>query len=545
VASNINHLLHTMIRSPLLPLLLLSYLAIVNADSFALPEIDSYYDYTAELEGSEKCALMNIVMDESSDHIDETIKQDDQAWMRDVAIPEITRRLKAEGMDKIFICTHGFGNSNHDNTIQETDPTVSDEHHVGHFHGCSLADANGIIDAAPLDSLATEGYTEDGYQAIHFAVRDIPAIINNVDIASTCGALAKNMILLTDEWRDASDSSYTKENTIDLLTEKSYRLNLVSMLEFGNHRWENFHLISDLNFDLIDHSLGSTYESVIFKEDGVGHYSAITEYSDEGVDPIDTVFVMGMNGANPIRDDYAAIAFATQGAAWALGRRHQGGTSEASLTQAFADYKALEMLVDVGLFVTPPSAVSQEKPDQTCSENVELLQTTGGTSAPYEPMEVLEQGTDYVKFIVRNPFTKIESMHVQLDEIKEKVWEFQTGDSECYNENDVDHEESVEYTAYCMPNNPISVVNIWMSDSTSLNPSMDNAQVPECCFPDPDDDNPKVQYTYMLHCVSQCNASSTSETNGGDDETDLGMRKLLSGLGSSTTSKRSFLRARS
>ena len=61
----------------------------------------------------------------------------------------------------------------------------------------------------------------------------------------------------------------------------------------------------------------------------------------------------------------------------------------------------------------------------------------------------------------------------------------------------------VNYTAYCMKNVPITIVNIWVSDGSFVS-GLDNAEVPVCCHPPVEDKNPKVEYTFQLHCVSQC-----------------------------------------
>lgn len=148
-----------------------------------------------------------------------------------------------------------------------------------------------------------------------------------------------------------------------------------------------------------------------------------------------------------------------------------------------------------------------------CSRNVELVYSAGQTKFQFDPIVVKEQNKDSVKFLVRNPFRNTEKMFVQFDEIKEQKWDFQTGDSVCYSEEDVAHEEQIEYTAYCMPGNPISIVNLWLSDRSIFSPEFDNAKVPDGCVPDPEDSNPKVQYTFLVQCEDACSndVSSTPE----------------------------------
>jgi hypothetical protein len=54
-----------------------------------------------------------------------------------------------------------------------------------------------------------------------------------------------------------------------------------------------------------------------------------------------------------------------------------------------------------------------------------------------------------------------------------------------------------------MDNAPISIVNIFISDS-SLSVAKDIAEVPECCHAPGEDTFPVVQYTFQIYCVSQC-----------------------------------------
>jgi hypothetical protein len=139
-----------------------------------------------------------------------------------------------------------------------------------------------------------------------------------------------------------------------------------------------------------------------------------------------------------------------------------------------------------------------------CPENIDLVGMKGATTPPELPIEIVEQNTKYVTFRVKNPFSKIEKMYIQFDEITDQKYEYLSGDSHCHSREDVEHEEVHEYTAYCSPSNPISIINIWYSDPISLEPSVDSFQPPKLCHPDPDDHNNKVQYAFMLHCVDAC-----------------------------------------
>ena len=85
------------------------------------------------------------------------------------------------------------------------------------------------------------------------------------------------------------------------------------------------------------------------------------------------------------------------------------------------------------------------------------------------------------------------------------------GETECYQEDVVEANEEFEYTAYCMHNVPISIVDIWLTGNSVF--SGDKAEVPECCHPSYDSTNPVVQYTFKLQCVNECVPTSAPVTS--------------------------------
>ena len=85
------------------------------------------------------------------------------------------------------------------------------------------------------------------------------------------------------------------------------------------------------------------------------------------------------------------------------------------------------------------------------------------------------------------------------------------GETECYQEDVVEANEEFEYTAYCMHNVPISIVDIWLTGDSVF--SGDKAEVPECCHPSYDSTNPVVQYTFKLQCVNECVPTSAPVTS--------------------------------
>jgi hypothetical protein len=162
---------------------------------------------------------------------------------------------------------------------------------------------------------------------------------------------------------------------------------------------------------------------------------------------------------------------------------------------------------------SPSSAPSQEPlPVGDCPADVELLQHVGSTLYPTIPIVVTHQDRLSVTFTVVNSFTeKVTSIFTQYHEAK-------SGETDCFEEEYIDRGENVTYTAYCMTHVPISIVDIWVSDDAVFDLKLDQAVVPECCHPAAEDVNPKVQYTFKLHCVTQCPDRRLLEVDSGPDD---------------------------
>jgi hypothetical protein len=143
----------------------------------------------------------------------------------------------------------------------------------------------------------------------------------------------------------------------------------------------------------------------------------------------------------------------------------------------------------------PPQQTPQQTPP--CPEDIILISQNGETEYPAIPIRILEQNVGTVIFEVVNTFDE------QVDRIYTQYHKPPVGDMSCLETTFVDTDEVVEYTAYCLESDPITVVQVWVSDG-SLDSKFNTAVVPDCCQPTPDDTNGKVQYTFQIRCVSEC-----------------------------------------
>ena len=108
------------------------------------------------------------------------------------------------------------------------------------------------------------------------------------------------------------------------------------------------------------------------------------------------------------------------------------------------------------------------------------------------PIEIISQNTRSVTFRVTNTYSTKTVLYTQFHEIP-------TGDTECFEEESVEPvTQSIEYTAYCMHNVPISIVDLWFVGDY-LEGEGDNAEIPPCCHPTSPTSNPAVQAAVRVY----------------------------------------------
>jgi|GEM_PF-1022227 len=199
--------------------------------------------------------------------------------------------------------------------------------------GVLMGSLNGLMTATGL--LRTSGGTEDGWEAIQFALQDYPIRDGS----------AHNVILITDEGRDNTDTSITFESLLQELNGAEVILNSVVNGSFrclnGDDEWVS--------------ALGMDSDSTGYLADGQGGY--LTCGSAEPV-----------SGESNTISAYVELALATEGAAWDLNFLRSGGQDAISFARALTDIKVREILEQL-----PPVPQSDLSIDSVRWQNNEIL----------------------------------------------------------------------------------------------------------------------------------------------------------------------------
>jgi hypothetical protein len=145
----------------------------------------------------------------------------------------------------------------------------------------------------------------------------------------------------------------------------------------------------------------------------------------------------------------------------------------------------------------PECVHCEETPEVTCPDDVDLVESIGVTQYDEAPIRVLEQNETTVTFTIDN------FLNFELDDMFIQYHYTNVGDTKCENHKGVSVcGTNTTYTAHCMSRTPVTIVDLWISDS-HLNIS-DSGTVPRCCHPDDNKHDPVVQYSFLIHCVTQC-----------------------------------------
>jgi hypothetical protein len=145
-----------------------------------------------------------------------------------------------------------------------------------------------------------------------------------------------------------------------------------------------------------------------------------------------------------------------------------------------------------------PDGGNNAPPPQCPPSEPELLGSVE-TDYPELPIEIISQDTSSVTFTVKNTFKETTTVFTQYHTGN-------YGEVECLQEVSVEEGETVDtYTAVCMHNVPVTIVNIWIASTVeSGSVIVDDDEVPGCCYPDQWEQVPTVQFTLKIPCNDPC-----------------------------------------
>jgi hypothetical protein len=137
--------------------------------------------------------------------------------------------------------------------------------------------------------------------------------------------------------------------------------------------------------------------------------------------------------------------------------------------------------------------------ENECPEDIQLMAIIGTTEyVDVPPIHILSQDQDTVTFqVYPNMFPgSVSYMYTYFHTAP-------NGDSRCLANASVAQSDTLIFTAGCMHMTPLSIVDLWVVDA-ALDADYDTAQLSDRCNPPEVAVLPAVQYTFKLHCVSQC-----------------------------------------
>jgi hypothetical protein len=152
---------------------------------------------------------------------------------------------------------------------------------------------------------------------------------------------------------------------------------------------------------------------------------------------------------------------------------------------------------------TTTAVMAKEAGD--CVEDIVLLLQDGSTDFESMPIAIVSQDTSHVTFEVSHPWTVSYPWTDKQQQLSYLYTWYQKdlmSSEECLLTDTVDQAWTRQYTAQCNGHSHVTIVNIFISDS-SLSTDLDTATIPQCCHNPELDSYPKVQYTFKVHCVPQ------------------------------------------
>jgi hypothetical protein len=145
-------------------------------------------------------------------------------------------------------------------------------------------------------------------------------------------------------------------------------------------------------------------------------------------------------------------------------------------------------------------------PPPACPEDVTIIKTDGITKIDAgQAVRILEQDTTFVTVRLYQGWTSSSSTDNMVDRIY-YTYKHSTFGQKCHEAEDVGGLAAYEdITILCYKTKAFAQLDICVADNGgALDPEGDNAEIPNCCYPDLPDGTPVVCYKFIVNCDSVC-----------------------------------------
>lgn len=192
----------------------LSLLAAASAANVFSINNELDYSSPAKYTGTDQCALINVMMDESG-----SMKGDQNFMKGKNGVPKIAKAFfdfsNGSVYKHIFVCAQGYGSGSK----------------LPRLHGCAHWTPNNL-DTTVMNKWVASGWFEDAWHASVESMHLTPDTIDGVDIYSTCKGVKKQVILVTDEDVDIKHVVYRNTTIVrKMFDHNGFALNVIANVE--------------------------------------------------------------------------------------------------------------------------------------------------------------------------------------------------------------------------------------------------------------------------------------------------------------------------
>jgi hypothetical protein len=151
---------------------------------------------------------------------------------------------------------------------------------------------------------------------------------------------------------------------------------------------------------------------------------------------------------------------------------------------------------------TSSPTIATVEPTSKCPGDILLVSQKGVTELPSGSVEIVSQDSATVTVSVTQSFTSSNSTIDQVYyQYKPDVW-----DVKCFEEDGLNGGDSFEITIECTRTTRIASLELWIADDISKNvlSDLDQAVIPDCCYPSTPENTPVSKYLIEIKCKTEC-----------------------------------------